>query len=100
MYNDEIDNELGIVELLKERAGLKLHCAEYKRKYKALNRILRRELFYVIEGLKTRRRTLVFRLSRESDHTQRELINSALEQTSSMLKNLERIYELCEEATK
>ena len=100
MYDTEINNELGIVELLKERAGLKLHCAEYKRKYKALNRILRRELFYVIEGLKTKRNTLMFRLSRESDYTQRELIKSALEQTSSILKDLERIYELCSEATK
>ena len=100
MCNGKIDDELGIVELLKERSGLKLHCAEYKRKYKALNRILRRELFYVIEGLKTRHRTLVFRLSRESDSTQRELINSALKQTSSMLKELERIYELCVEVIK
>lgn len=100
MHNGKIDDELGIVELLKERSGLKLHCAEYKRKYKALNRILRRELFYVIEGLKTRRSTLAFRLSLNPDGTQRELIESALEQTSSMIKDLERIYELCLEATK
>lgn len=58
------------------------------------------ELFYVIEVLKTRRRILTVRLSQESDNAQRELIKSTLAQTEFTLKDLERIFELCVEATK
>ena len=94
------NNEQEIVKLLKERAGLKMHCAEYKRKYKALNRILRGELFLKIEGLKTQQSMVMNRLRRESDNTQREMLQTYLKHISSTRSDLEYIYKLCVEVSK
>ena len=86
--------------LLKERAGLKLHCAEYKRKYKALNRILRREIWYRIDGIKVQYPMIAGRLQRTTDEKERLEMQTILRCLSKERANLQSIYDMCREVSK
>ena len=92
--------EQEIVALLKEQAGLKMHCAEYKRKYKALDRVLGREIRYRIEGIKTQYPMLANRLQRSDDKIEKAEIRAILRYMSKELMELERICDMCKEVTK
>ena len=86
--------------LLKERAGLKLHCAEYKRKYKALDRVLHREVWYRIEGIKVQYSMIADRLSRATDEKERLEMQTILRCLSKERENLQNIYDMCKEVSK
>ena len=86
--------------LLKERAGLKLHCAEYKRKYKALNRVLHREVWYRIEGIKVQYSMIAGRLSRATDEKERLEMQTILRCLSKERANLQNVYDMCKEVSK
>lgn len=86
--------------LLKERAGLKLHCAEYKRKYKSLSRILHREIWFRIDGIKVQYGLLAGRLSRSESDIEKAEIRMALRCLSNERAELQRIYDMCKEVTK
>ena len=86
--------------LLKENAGLRLNLYKYKRKYKALNRILRGGLYRKIQWCNSLAESYMKRLNRadtdEEKKTLRALINLIRDEKS----DLERIHEMCDEATK
>lgn len=84
---------------LKERDGLKRHCAEYKRKYKALDRVLVRLLYY-IEGQRVQYGILL-RRRRETENGEEIAVLSALiKQNQSMREELQSIYDMCVEVRK
>ena len=86
--------------LLKENAGLRLNLYKYKRKYKALNRILRGGLYRRIQWCNSLAESYMKRLNRadtdEEKKTLRALINLIRDEKS----DLEKIYEMCIEAIK
>lgn len=86
--------------LLKENTGLRLNLYKYKRKYKALNRILRGGFYRRIQWCNSLAESYMKRLNRadtdEEKKTLRALINLIRDEKS----DLERIYETCIEAIK
>lgn len=86
--------------LLKERAGLKLHCAEYKRKYKAFKRILIREVCYRIEGIKVQYPLFSRRLREAKSPQDKAEICAILKCLSKERENLQNIYDRCMEVLK
>jgi hypothetical protein len=91
---------INVVNLLKERAGLKLHCAEYKRKYKALDRILHREIWYRIDGIKVQYPMIAGRLQRAETEKDRIEMQTILRCLSKEKENLQNIYDMCREVSK
>ena len=92
--------EQEVVALLKERAGLKLHCAEYKRKYKLLSRILHREIRLRIDGIEVQYGLLAGRLSRSESDIEKAEIRTVLRYMSNERAELQRIYDMCNEVTR
>ena len=84
--------------LLKERAGLKLHCAEYKRKYKALRKSLG-EIYLYIESLKVPYGIMLRRRS-EANNDEREILTALIKQNQSTREELQKIYDKAREITK
>lgn len=91
---------INVVNLLKERAGLKLHCAEYKRKYKALSRVLHREIWYRIDGIKVQYPMVAGRLQRAETEKDRIEMQAILRCLSKEKENLQNIYDMCREVGK
>ena len=91
---------INVANLLKERAGLKLHCAEYKRKYKALDRILHREIWYRIDGIKVQYPMIAGRLQRAETEKDRIEMQTILRCLSKEKENLQNIYDMCREVSK
>lgn len=85
--------------LLKERAGLKLHCAEYKRKYKALNRILGK-IYLHIDGLKVQYGIMLRRRTDTNDDVQREVLTALIKQNQYTREELQNIYDKAREVSK
>lgn len=85
--------------LLKERAGLKLHCAEYKRKYKSLNRMFG-EIYLYIEALKVPYGIMLRRRKETSSDVEREVLTALIKQNQSVREELQKIYDKAREASK
>ena len=85
--------------LLKERAGLKLHCAEYKRKYKALSRMFS-EIYLHIEGLKVQYGIMLRRRNEASSDVEREVLTALIKQNQSVREELQKIYDKAREVSK
>lgn len=85
--------------LLKERAGLKLHCAEYKRKYKALKRGLGK-LYLHIDGRRVQYVMLVRRRQESNDSNEMAVLTALIKQNQSEREELQKIYEMCREVSK
>ena len=85
--------------LLKERAGLKLHCAEYKRKYKALNRMFG-EIYLYIECLKVPYGIMLRRRAETNDDVEREILTTLIKQNQSTREELQKIYDKAREVSK
>lgn len=92
-FTEEKDN------LLKERAGLKLHCAEYKRKYKALRKSLS-EIYLYIESLKVPYGIMLRRRSEANNDVEREILTALIKQNQSTREELQKIYDKAREITK
>ena len=88
------------IRILKENAGLKLGYENYKRKYRAINRILQRKLWLKIEGFKTQYVHLATRLQHVESEAERETIRAVMQFITKERAELEVIYELCIEASK
>lgn len=86
--------------LLKENAGLRLNLYKYKRKYKALNRILRGKLHDKIQWCGTLRMSYTKRLNRVGTDEEKKALRALIELLRSEKAELETIYEMCIEATK
>lgn len=82
--------------LIKERDGLKRHCAEYKRKYKALRRVLGR-LHYHIEGRRVQWGLFAGRIKRTSDSGEIAVLTALMKQNTSEREELQNIYDMCRE---
>lgn len=89
-----------ITRILKENVGLKLGYENYKRKYRAINRILQRKLWFKIEGFKTQYVHLAVRLQHVESEAEREAIRAVMQFITKERKELEEIYELCREVSK
>ena len=85
--------------LLKERAGLKLHCAEYKRKYKALRKSLS-EIYLYIESLKVSYGIMLRRRNEASSDVEREVLTALIKQNQSTREELQKIYDKAREVSK
>lgn len=85
--------------LLKERAGLKMHCAEYKRKYQALNRNLGR-LHLHIEGRRVQYGLFLRRRKESVDSKEVEILSALIKQNQSEREELQKIYDMCMEVRK
>lgn len=85
--------------LLKERAGLKLHCAEYKRKYKALDRVLVR-LHYYIEGQRVQYGLLLRRRIETENSEEIAVLSALIKQNQLLREELQSIYDMCMEVRK
>lgn len=85
--------------LLKERAGLKLHCAEYKRKYKALQKALVR-LHYHIDGRRVQYGILLRRRRDSDNRDEQALLTALINQNQLEREELQNIYDMCEEVSK
>lgn len=85
--------------LLKERAGLKLHCAEYKRKYKALRKSLG-EIYLYIECLKVPYGMMLRRRTETNDDVEREVLTALIKQNQSTREELQKIYDKAREVSK
>ena len=86
--------------LLKENAGLRLNLYKYKRKYKALDRILRGGLYLKIQGCRSLRMSYVNRRSRADTDEEKKALNALINFIGDEKSDLERIYETCIEAIK
>ena len=89
-----------ILSVLKENAGLKLNYYKYKRKYKALNRILRGGLYLKIQGCKSLRMSYVNRRSRANTDEEKKALSALINFIQDEKTDLERIYDMCIEAIK
>lgn len=85
--------------LLKERAGLKLHCAEYKRKYKALNKILG-DIYSHIDGLKVQYGIMLRRRTETNSDVEREVLTALINQNQYTREELQKIYDKAREVIK
>lgn len=83
--------------LLKERAGLKLHCAEYKRKYKVLERILHKDIHSRIEGIKVQYEFASRRLRESRSDEEKIEAQSVIRCISKERENLQSIYDRCKD---
>ena len=79
-------------KLLKERAGLKLHCADYKRKYKSLNRIIGR-IYRKIDGLKVQYGIMLRRRTETNSNTEKEVLTALIKQNQDIREELQNIYD-------
>jgi hypothetical protein len=93
-------DEKEIVALLKENAGLKLNCTRYKRKYKALNRVLCGGLHSRIDGLDIQFRILASRIQSTSTPEEKARIQDAIRFVSKQRAELQALYDMCVEITK
>lgn len=93
-------NSREIVTLMKEKEGLKLGYFKYKRKYKALNRILVNDLASKIHGLGELRIVLMRRIHRSEVRAEIEMARSLLKFIGDEKAELQAIYDKCIEATK
>lgn len=84
--------------LLKERAGLKLHCAEYKRKYKALRKSLS-EIYLYIESLKVPYGIMLRRRNETNNDVEREVLTALIKQNQSVREELQKIYDKAREVS-
>lgn len=85
--------------LLKERVGLKLHCAEYKRKCKALRNGLG-EIYLYIEALKVQYGIMLRRRKETNNDVEREVLTALINQNQSVREELQKIYDKAKEASK
>lgn len=85
--------------LLKERAGLKLHCAEYKRKYKALRNGFG-EIYLYIEALKVPYGIMLRRTKETNSDVEREVLTALIKQNQSVREELQKIYDKAKEVSK
>ena len=83
--------------LLKENAGLRLHLYKYKRKYRALNRILRGKLRDKINGCHLQMLNFTRRCN-EADPQETEKLRSIIKFIQMEKRDLQAIYDMCEEA--
>ena len=90
---------INVVNLLKERAGLKLHCAEYKRKYKALKRLVG-QLYRRIDGLKVQYGLFIRRRNEANDGEERAIFDALIKYNQSEREELQNIYDKYREVTK
>lgn len=86
--------------LLKENGGLRLNLYKYKRKYKALNRILRGKLHEKIQWCGTLRMSYMKRLNRAETDEEKKALRALVELLRCEKAELQTIYEMCIEATK
>ena len=94
-------NANDLIPLMKEKENLKLQYHNYKRKYKALNRVLRGKLYYRIEYLKGLYVTYAERLRKEDTTPEvKEAIRVMMKFLSQERQELEAIYEMCVEVSK
>ena len=93
-------NNKEIIALIKENEGLKLKYFKYKRKFKALNRILRGGLYSKIDGLGYTRVQLMHRINAETDADERRRLQGALNFATKERQELQAIYDMCVEAIK
>ena len=94
-------NTNDLISLMKEKESLKLQYHNYKRKYKALNRVLRGKLYYRIEYLKGLYVNYTERLRRDDTPPEvKEAIRVMLKFLSQERQELEAIYEMCVEVSK
>lgn len=85
--------------LLRERAGLKLHCAEYKRKYKALRNILG-EVYHRIDGLRVQFGLLVRRRDEANNSEEKAVYQALIKYNQQEREELQNIYDKCREITR
>ena len=85
--------------LLKERAGLKLHCAEYKRKCKTLRNGFG-EIYLYIEALKVPYGIMLRRRKETNNDVEREVLTALIKQNQSVREELQKIYDKAKEASK
>lgn len=90
---------INVANLLKERAGLKLHCAEYKRKYKALRKLVG-QLYLRIDGLKVQYRSFIRRRNEANDGEERAIFDALIKYNQAEREELQNIYDKCREVTK
>lgn len=94
-------NTNDIISIMKEKENLKLQYHNYKRKYKALNRVLRGKLYYRIQYLKSLYVNYAERLRRDDTPPEvKESIRVMLKFISQEKQELEAIYEMCVEVSK
>ena len=83
-------------KLLKERDGLKRHCAEYKRKYKTLRRVLGR-LNAHIEGRRVQWGLMASRKQKSTDNEEIAVLLALMKQNTAEREELQNIYDMCRE---
>ena len=86
--------------LLKENAGLRLNLYKYKRKYKALNRILCGGLCNKIHECKSLIVSFTKRGNRAEAYEEKKICDALIRHIQGDKADLERIYEMCVEAIK
>ena len=86
--------------LLKENAGLRLNLYKYKRKYKALNRIMRGGLYNKIRECGSLMVSFTKRKNRTEAEEEKKVCDALIRHIQQEKIDLERIYEMCIEATK
>ena len=85
--------------LLKERVGLKLHCAEYKRKYKALRKSLG-EIYLYIESLKVPYGIMLRRRAETNNDVEREVLTALIKQNQYTREELQKTYDKTRDVSK
>lgn len=94
-------NNNDLISIMKEKESLKLQYHNYKRKYKALNRVLRGKLYLRITYLKSLYVNYAERLRRNTDSPEvKDSIRVMMKFISEEKQELEAIYEMCLEVTK
>ena len=86
--------------LLKENAGLRLNLYKYKRKYKALNHILRGGLYDKIYECGSLIVSFTRRRNRANTDEEKKISEALIRHVQQEKTELNKIYTMCIEATK
>lgn len=98
--NTEKITERELLDLMKEKEGLKVGYNKYKRKYKAISNFVHRDLYFKIEGLKVQFVQCSERIARAKTPEEKAQLQNHLRFISQERAELQKLYDLCCELEK